>query len=84
VQELDLSAAGVNSVIWSTGYQLDLGWVNLPVFGDNGAPRHGEGVTECAGVYFIGLSWLRTWSSTFLFGVGTDTEFIAERIDERG
>ena len=79
MRELDLSAAGVGSVIWCTGYQLDLGWVNLPVIGENGAPRHTEGVTECPGVCFLGLSWLRTWSSTFLFGVGADAEFLAER-----
>jgi len=84
VRELDLSAAGVGSVIWCTGYQLDLGWVNLPVFGENGAPRHTEGVTDCPGVYFLGLSWLRTWSSTFLFGAGADAEFLAERIAARG
>jgi putative flavoprotein involved in K+ transport len=83
VQELDLSAAGVGSVIWCTGYQLDLEWVNLPVIGENGAPRHTEGVTECPGVYFLGLSWLRTWSSTFLFGVGADAEFLAEKIAAR-
>jgi putative flavoprotein involved in K+ transport len=83
VRELDLSAAGVGSVIWCTGYQLDFGWVDLPVIGENGAPRHVEGVTECPGVYFLGLSWLRTWSSTFLFGVGTDAEFLAEQIAAR-
>jgi putative flavoprotein involved in K+ transport len=83
VRELDLREAGVGSVIWSTGYQLDLGWANLPVFGENGAPRHTEGVTECPGVYFLGLPWLRTWSSTFLFGVGADAEFLAERIAAR-
>jgi putative flavoprotein involved in K+ transport len=83
VLELDLSAARVGSVIWSTGYQLDLGWVNLPVIGEDGAPRHTEGVTECPGVYFLGLPWLRTWSSTFLFGVGADAEFLAERIAAR-
>jgi putative flavoprotein involved in K+ transport len=83
VQELDLSAAGVGSVIWCTGYQLDLGWMNLPVFDENGAPRHTEGVTECPGVYFLGLSWLRTWSSTFLFGVAADAEFLADRIVAR-
>ena len=83
VRELDLGAAGVGSVIWCTGYQLDFGWVHLPVIGENGAPRHMEGVTECPGAYFLGLSWLRTWSSTFLFGVGTDAEFLAERIAAR-
>ena len=83
VRELDLSAAGVGSVIWCTGYQLDFGWVNLPVIGEHGAPRHSEGVTEYPGLYFLGLSWLRTWSSTFLFGVGTDAEFLAERIAAR-
>ena len=84
VRELDLRAAGVGSVIWSTGYQLDLGWVKLPVFDENGDPRHTEGVTECPGVYFLGLPWLRTWSSTFLFGIGADAEFLAERIAARG
>jgi len=70
-------------VIWCTGYQLDFGWVHLPVFGEDGAPRHTEGVTDCPGVYFLGLPWQRTWSSTILFGVGADAEFLAERIAQR-
>lgn len=83
VRELDLRTAGVGAVIWCTGYKFDLGWVNLPLIGENGAPRHTGGVTECPGVYFLGLSWLRSWSSTFLFGVGADAQFLAEQIAAR-
>jgi putative flavoprotein involved in K+ transport len=34
--ELDLERAGVRSVVWATGYRLDFGWVQLPVFDEWG------------------------------------------------
>ena len=43
--ELDLDAAGIRSIVWATGYRLDFGWVDLPIFDERGYPRHVRGVT---------------------------------------
>jgi putative flavoprotein involved in K+ transport len=80
VEQLDLRAAGVGTVLWATGYQLDLGWVELPIFDELGEPIHRRGVTPVPGIYFLGLAWLHKQKSAFLYGVGEDAEHLAERI----
>ena len=71
LRHLDLRAAGIGSVIWSTGYACDFGWIDLPVFAQ-GEPIHRDGVTAVPGLYFIGLQWLSRMNSSFLSGVGQD------------
>jgi putative flavoprotein involved in K+ transport len=80
---LDLQQAGISTVIWATGYGLDFGWIDLPVFETDGQPKHRLGVTDVPGLYFLGLNWLSKLSSSFLFGVGDDAEWLAERIAGR-
>lgn len=80
IEELDLRAAGIGTVLWATGYQLDLGWVELPIFDERGEPVHRRGVTPVPGIYFLGLPWLHKQKSSFLYGVGEDAEYLAERI----
>ena len=36
VTELDLAAAGISTVLWTTGYTPDYGWLDLPVLGETG------------------------------------------------
>jgi putative flavoprotein involved in K+ transport len=77
---IDLRAQGVGAVIWATGYGVDFGWVDLPIFDARGLPRHRDGVAAAPGIFFIGLPWLRKRKSSFLGGVGEDAEYIAEQI----
>jgi len=49
-----------------------------------GRPLHCRGVTEVAGIYFLGLQWLHKSKSAFLSGVGDDAAFLAEVIASRG
>ena len=83
IQQLDLAAAGINSVIWATGYGVDFGWIDLPVLDGRGEPRHVSGVTEMPGLYFLGLPWMVTVNSSFLAGVGDDAAALAAHIAER-
>ena len=83
VRQLDLRAAGIGAVIWSTGYGFDLGWIDLPVLDATGAPRHRNGVAEVPGLYFIGLQWLSKMSSSFMSGVGADAARLADHITAR-
>jgi putative flavoprotein involved in K+ transport len=80
ITEFDLRKEDVASVIWATGYGLDLGWVELPVFNDSGEPKHRDGITDVAGLYFLGLPWLSKMTSSFLSGVGDDAAVLAEHI----
>ncbi len=83
VPSLDLAASGITSIVWATGYGYDLGWVDLPVLDCAGRPVHRRGVTQVAGIYFLGLQWLHKTKSAFLSGVGEDAAFLAEAIASR-
>jgi len=80
IRRLDLDAAGISAVIWSTGYACDFGWIDLPVFDHEGLPKHRDGITEVPGLYFLGLMWLSRMSSSFLSGVAFDAEHLADHI----
>ena len=83
LRRLDLRAAGIGSVVWSTGYGCDFSWIDLPVLNAGGEPVHRHGVTEIAGLYFIGLQWLSRMNSSFLSGVAEDAERLAGHIAGR-
>jgi putative flavoprotein involved in K+ transport len=80
VASVDCRAAGIRSVVWSTGFTTDFGWIKLPAFDGDGQPVHQRGVTAVDGLFFIGLQWLHTWGSGRFAGVGTDARHIAARI----
>jgi putative flavoprotein involved in K+ transport len=52
------------------------------VFAD-GVPLHRRGVTEAAGLCFLGLPWLHKRKSSFLAGVGEDAAYLAQYIAQR-
>jgi putative flavoprotein involved in K+ transport len=41
---------------------------------------HRRGVTDVAGLYFLGLPWLHTWGSGRFSGVGLDAQLLADHI----
>jgi putative flavoprotein involved in K+ transport len=82
ITELDLRAAGINTIIWAVGYNFDYSLVKLPVTDADGYPIHQRGVTQFPGLYFIGLSWLHKHKSALLLGVGEDADYIASYITE--
>lgn len=83
-RELDLNAEGIKTVVWATGYKFDFSWVRLPIFDEYGYPVQQRGITDYAGLYFLGLSWLHKAKSGLLFGVGEDAAHIAADIAARG
>ena len=71
----------VKNVIWCTGYEPGFSWIDLPIFGEDGAPLHERGVvTRVPGMYFVGLHFLYSMSSATLLGVGRDAERIAKAV----
>ena len=77
VTELDLAADGIGTILWTTGYRPDYGWLDLPVLDEFGVPRHTRGVSEVPGLTFIGLLWQLDNASANLTGVGRDAEYLA-------
>jgi putative flavoprotein involved in K+ transport len=73
LETLDLTSAGISTVIWTTGYRLDYGWVDIPILDDFGFPRQHLGVSDVPGLYFLGLLWQRNQGSATLFGVGPES-----------
>ena len=83
ITEIDLSALGIATVLWATGYKADFHLVKVPVFDESGYPIHKRGVTPYEGLYFLGMPWLHTRGSGILYGVGEDAAFLAALISAR-
>jgi putative flavoprotein involved in K+ transport len=80
----DGRALEVANVVWCTGYRPDFSWIDLPVQGDHGQPRHDRGVVAGQpGLYFVGLFFQSAVSSALVGGVGRDAEQIVARIAAR-
>jgi putative flavoprotein involved in K+ transport len=74
----------VAAVVWCTGYEASRSFIDLPIFDEEGRPRHDGGVVEGEpGLYFVGLNFLYGASSTMIHGVGRDADRIAGIAAER-
>lgn len=78
------TAVDVRTVIWATGFTQDFGWIDVPVLEPDGTPRHRRGVSDQAGLYFVGLRFQHRQSSALIGGVGHDAEYVAGQIVGRG
>jgi putative flavoprotein involved in K+ transport len=69
------------NVIWCTGFQPGLDWIDLDIFAADGRPVHRRGVVPAAaGLFFVGLQFQYAATSDVLPGVGRDAEYIADQI----
>lgn len=80
VRELNLAQAGINSIIWATGFVVDYSWLKVDAFDEDGKPQHHRGVSTEPGVYFLGLPWQSRRGSSFIWGVWHDARFLADQI----
>ncbi|SEF17473.1 MSMEG_0569 family flavin-dependent oxidoreductase [Streptomyces sp. Ag109_O5-10] len=78
---LDVTEAGITSVVWSTGFTRDHRWIEIPAFDGRGYPMHWRGISNVPGLYFLGLPWQHSWGSGRFEAVGRDAEFLADHID---
>jgi putative flavoprotein involved in K+ transport len=84
----DGSVIAVRNVIWATGFHPGFSWIDLPVLDERGAPRHEGGIVASQpGLYFVGLNFLYSMSSSMIHGVGRDaariTAHLARRVTSR-
>ncbi|HEY2888255.1 MAG TPA: hypothetical protein VGJ17_06540, partial [Candidatus Limnocylindrales bacterium] len=80
VPELDLAAEGISTVLWTSGYRPDFGWVRVAVLDELGLPLQDHGLTEVPGLAFIGTPWLVDMGSANLVGVERDAKALVERL----
>jgi putative flavoprotein involved in K+ transport len=74
----------VANVIWCTGFGNGFSWIDLPIFEASGEPRHESGIaTGEAGLYFVGLHFLHSFSSMMIHGIARDAKRIADTIERR-
>jgi putative flavoprotein involved in K+ transport len=74
----------IANVVWCTGFHPGFSWIDLPVFGADGAPVHERGlVMGEPGLFFVGLHFLYAVSSVMIHGVGRDAARIAEAVAAR-
>ena len=83
LRRLDLRTEGIHALVLATGYGVDFGWIDVPVFDASGEPIHRDGITAVAGLSFLGLQWLSKMSSSFLSGVSDDASVLADHIAVR-
>ena len=74
----------VSSIVWATGFKPDFSWIDLKVTDEkNGWPKTKRGVsTEIKGMYFIGMLFQYSLTSSLVGGVGRDAAFIAKHIHQ--
>jgi putative flavoprotein involved in K+ transport len=68
---LDLTAAGISTVIWATGFRASIGWLPPKALDARGRPR-------LAGLHSIGAPWLTHRASGNLYGIAADAERLAD------
>ncbi|MEP2027211.1 MAG: NAD(P)/FAD-dependent oxidoreductase [Paracoccaceae bacterium] len=78
--EIDLADRGITTILWATGYRREYPWLKVPVLSTSGEVQQIGGVTPMAGLFTMGLPFMRRRNSTYIDGVGHDAWVIAQRI----
>jgi putative flavoprotein involved in K+ transport len=78
--EQDVAASGISTVLWTTGYAPDYGWLDLPILDEFGVPCHVRGVSDIPGLLFLGMLFQHDNASANLGGVARDAEYLSSRI----
>ena len=75
----DGSVLEVGNVVWGSGFHHGLDWIDLPIVGPDGEPRHASGIsTTHPGLYFVGQHFLHSFSSTMIRGVSRDAQRVVK------
>jgi putative flavoprotein involved in K+ transport len=77
----DYAVAGIDAVIWATGYRDEADWVAIPGAKDaHGAFIERRGLSPVPNLFFVGRSWQWTRGSALLTGVGEDASYVAREL----
>ena len=74
-------AVDPETVVWCTGFAPDYRWIDLPILGANGYPRHERGIVPTEpGLYFLGQRFQHRMTSALIGGVGDDAAYVVDHI----
>jgi len=82
IEELDLKAENIKTIIWAGGYDWDFSFVKVPVFDSDRFPIQHNGVTNSPGLCFVGLPWMPSEGTGFLVGISEGAKNVADYIAE--
>jgi len=77
---MDLTKAGIRTIVWATGFRPDYSWLEVPVFDRKGRVRHDGGIVESPGLYLMGLQFLRRRKSALIDGAGDDARDLSAHL----
>jgi putative flavoprotein involved in K+ transport len=80
--ELDLDAAGITSVIWTTGFRGDFSYMPRSILDTGGQPVQVRGVSPMPGVFCLGLPWMARRRSALISGADGDAAIVVDRLAE--
>ncbi|WP_010094586.1 NAD(P)-binding domain-containing protein [Ornithinibacillus scapharcae] len=79
----DNTTLKVNNIIWVTGFKHDFHWWKMDgILDREGKVIHSRGVTNTKGLYLIGLPWQYRLGSALLQGIGYNSKYIANKIED--
>jgi putative flavoprotein involved in K+ transport len=73
-------AVEVDAVVWATGFRSDYSWIRVPVLDQRGAPLHRRGVTDVAGLFFLGMHFQYSRGSSLIHWVNEDAAYIVNQV----
>jgi putative flavoprotein involved in K+ transport len=83
ITRLDLRDAGIETVVWATGYRRDYSWLDVPVLDRRGEIVQSAGVTDAPGLYVVGLRFQTRRNSNFIDGVRHDARAVVDHLVSR-
>lgn len=81
ITSINVEENKISTIIWSTGFNVDLSYIKLPVFSQEGKLIHKDGIAAIPGLHFLGYPWLLNRQSAIIFGIRDDVKFIIDRIN---
>jgi putative flavoprotein involved in K+ transport len=78
--DLDLRSGEIRTVVWTTGFEPDYAWLDVPVVDRKGHLDHDGGSVESPGLYALGLPVLRRRKSTFIHGIEDDAREVIDHL----
>lgn len=83
IEELDLKAENIKTIIWAGGYDWDYSFVKVPVFDSDRFPIQNNGVTNSPGLCFVGIPWMPSERTAFLVGISEGSLSVANYISKK-
>lgn len=79
-RHMRLGGEHIQSIVWATGYERALDWLDAPVFGAGGHPEQTGWETAAPNLHFLGFNYVEHRRSGILYGAGREAESLASHI----